>query len=99
MGAFASADRALAVVSDRGQDRAPRPADFLADRHRHVHVHRDPRAVRAHHAGRRRHSGDVVISDAGRALGNPNDEPPPAYLCLKPSKIPARGQKIARRAG
>jgi Transposase DDE domain. len=100
MGAFASADRALAVVSDRGQDRAPRPADFLADRRRHVgHVRRDPRAVRAHHAGRRRHSGDVVIPGAGPALGKPNDEPPPAYLCLKPSRIPADGQKIARRAG
>src|SRR5271170_5180722 len=24
---------------------------------------------------------------------NPNNEPPPAYLCLKPSKIPADGKK------
>ena len=40
-----------------------------------------------------------MIPGAGRALGNPNDEPPPAYLCLKPSKIPADGQKIARIAG
>ena len=30
-----------------------------------------------------------MIPGAGRALGNPNDEPPPAYLCLKLSKIPA----------
>jgi hypothetical protein len=26
--------------------------------------------LRAHHAGRRRHSGDVVITDACRSLGN-----------------------------
>jgi hypothetical protein len=33
------------------------PADFPADRRRHVgHVRRHPRAVRPHHAGRRRHS-------------------------------------------
>jgi hypothetical protein len=49
------------------------------------------REVRPHHAGRRRHSGDDVIPGAGRAL--PNDGPPPAYLCLKRSKIPADGKK------
>src|SRR5664279_1053257 len=90
MGAFASADRALAVVSDRGQDRAPWPADVLEDRRRHVgHIRRNPRALRAHHAGRRCHSGDVVIPGDCHTLGNPTDEPPPAYLCLKLSKIPA----------
>ena len=36
MGAFASADRALAVVSDGGQDRPPWPADVLEDQRRHV---------------------------------------------------------------
>src|SRR5450756_775612 len=36
MGAFASADRALAVVSDGGQDCAPWPADVLEGRRRHV---------------------------------------------------------------
>ena len=53
MGAFASADRALAVVSDAGQDRSPWPADVLEDQHRHVrYVRRDPRALCVHHAGR-----------------------------------------------
>ena len=76
MGAFASADRALAVVSDRGQDRAPRPTDFLADRRRHVgHVRRDPPALREHHAGRRCHSGDVVIPGAFARWGKWNNEP------------------------
>ena len=52
-----------------------------------------------HYAGKRRHSGDVVIPRAGRAHGKPNDGPPPAYLYLKPSKILADKQKIARRGG
>jgi hypothetical protein len=92
--------RALAVVSDGGQDCAPWPADVLEGRRRHVeHVRRDPRALRAHHAGRRRHSGDVVITDACRSLGNPNDEPPPDHLWLKPSKIPALTAKVALGAG
>ena len=49
-----SADRALAVVSDGGQDRPPWPADVPEDQRRHVgHVRRDPRALRAHHAGKK----------------------------------------------
>src|ERR1022692_1365996 len=71
MGAFASADRALAVVSDGGQDRPPWPADVLEDQHRHVGpVRRDPRALRTHHAGRRCHSGDVVIPGAFALSGS-----------------------------
>ena len=63
--AFASADRALAVVSDRGEDRPPWPADVLADQRRHVGlVRRDPRALRAHPAGRRSHPRNVVIPGA-----------------------------------
>ncbi len=62
MGAFASADRALAAVSDGGQDRPPWPAGVFEDQRGHAgHVQRDPRALRAHHAGRRRRSRNVVI--------------------------------------
>src|ERR1039458_7620897 len=89
MGAFASADRALAVVSDGGQDRPPWPADVLEDQHRHVGpVRRDPRALRTHHAGRRCHSGDVVIPGAF-ALSGSGTMNPDGGAALKPSKAPA----------
>ena len=43
----------------------PWPADVLEDQRRHVgHVRRDPRALRAHHAGRRRHSRNVLTNSA-----------------------------------
>jgi hypothetical protein len=39
------------------------------------HVRGDPRALRAHHAGRRCHSADVVILGRSRALGKRNHDP------------------------
>ena len=54
MGALASADRALAAVPDGGQDRSPWSAGVFEDQRGHAgHVQRDPRALRARHAGRR----------------------------------------------
>src|SRR5450759_1640469 len=62
MGARTSADHALAAVSDGGQDRTAWSADVFEDQRGHAgDVCGDPRALHAHHAGRRRCSRNVVI--------------------------------------
>src|ERR1700687_5778531 len=55
----------MAAVSDGGQDRPPWPAGILEDQRRHAaSVRRDPPALRARHAGRRRYSRNVLTRGA-----------------------------------
>src|ERR1017187_10220333 len=95
MAAFASADGALAVVSDGGQDRPPWPADVFEDQRRHAgHVRRDPRALRAHHAARRRHSRNVLTPGAAFSHSGARNRPPTAEPRPKRHKIVSAAAEI-----
>src|SRR5450830_338035 len=65
VGAFAGADRALAAVSDGGQDRPPWSTGVFENQRGDAgRICSDPRVLRARHAGRRRHSRNVLTPGA-----------------------------------
>jgi hypothetical protein len=54
-------DRALAAVSDGGQDRSPWSTGVFENQRGDAgRIYREPRVLRARHAGRRRHSRNVL---------------------------------------
>jgi hypothetical protein len=94
---FAGADRAPAAVSDGGQDRPPWSTDVFENQRGDAgRIYRDPRVLRARHAGRRRHSRNVLTPGAAfsRFWKAAHTAPPIAAPRPRHSKTPTLAVEI-----